>query len=129
MSITNRSARQKGSTFEAVIADGLAWILKDDRIERRTKHGNKDRGDIAGLRSPHGARIVVECKNVSRLNLGGWIEEARIEAGHDDAPIAIVIHKRRGKTKPEDQYVTMTLKDFVRFGWDADPDTVDVVDL
>jgi hypothetical protein len=35
-------------------------LLVDDRIERRTKNGNKDRGDLSGLRHL-GLRVVVEC--------------------------------------------------------------------
>jgi hypothetical protein len=129
MTRSNRSARQAGTRFERVIADCLAWVLKDDRIDRRVKTGSKDKGDIGGLRTPFGARIVVECKDVSRTNLGGWIEEARVEAGNDDAPVSVVVHKRRAHGDPLDQYVTMTLRSFVRLGWDADPDLVEGVDL
>ena len=122
MTRSNKSARQAGTRFERMIADCLAWVLKDDRIDRRVKTGSKDKGDIGGLRSPFNARIVVECKDVSRLNLGGWMEEAVDEAGNDDAPIAVVIHKRRGRGNPLDQYVTMRVRDFVKLGWDADVD-------
>lgn len=120
MTRSNRSARQAGTAFERKVVDALAWILKDDRIDRRVKTGAKDKGDIFGLRSFAGERIVVECKDVSRLNLGGWVEEAVAEAGNDDAPIAVVIHKRRGHGDPLDQYVTMRVRDFVKLGWDAD---------
>jgi hypothetical protein len=122
MTRSNKSARQAGTSFETLIVDTLAWVLKDDRIERRAKKGRNDCGDIAGLRSFRNARIVIECKNVSRLNLGGWMEEAADEAGNDDAPIAVVIHKRRGRGNPLDQYVTMRVRDFVKLGWDADVD-------
>ena len=120
MTRSRTSARQAGTRFETLIADGLAWLLKDDRIERRSRNGAKDRGDIAGLRSPHGERIVIECKDVAKLNLGGWLNEAEVEAGNDDAPIALVIHKRRGKGEALDQYVTMTVRSFVRLGWAAE---------
>ncbi len=129
MTRSNASARQAGTRFERAIADCLAWVLKDDRIDRAPLRGSKDRGDISGLRSAFGARIVIECKDVSRNNLGGWVGEARAEAGNDDAPIAVVIHKRRAHGDPLDQYVTMTVRDFVRLGWDADADTVEEIDL
>lgn len=111
MSRTRKSARNAGGTFERLMADYFAHVLGDDRIDRRVKRGSKDRGDIAGLRI-HGKRIVAECKNVMKMSLGAWAAEAEIERGNDDAIAGIVIHKRHGKGKPEDQWVTMTAKDF-----------------
>lgn len=104
--------KQKGTAFERLIADGLAAALNDDRIDRAPMRGTKDRGDIAGVRSPFG-KVVVECKNVARLDLAGWVTEAEVERGNADAVAAVVVHKRRGKGQPGDQYVTMTLRDFV----------------
>lgn len=106
---------KKGSAFERLIADSLAKHV-DDRIDRRVKTGNKDRGDIGGVRLPLGygaARVVVECKNVSRTNLSGWVDEAEVERGNDDAIAGVVIHKRRGHGDPLDQYVTCTVRDLV----------------
>lgn len=102
---------KKGAEFERLIADHFRDEV-DDRIDRRVKTGSKDRGDLANLRC-RGERVVVEIKRVARLDLSGWVEEARIEAGNDDAVIGVVIHKRRGKGKPGDQYVTMTVDDLV----------------
>jgi hypothetical protein len=104
------AASRKGASFERVIADSLATQLDDDRIDRRVKHGVNDRGDIAGLRV-HGQRVVVECKNQKRLSLAEWVDEAEVERGNDDALIGLVIHKRRGKGDPLDQYVTCTVRD------------------
>lgn len=101
----------KGSAFERLIADYLRDQV-DDRIDRRVKTGAKDKGDIANLRH-RGHRIVVELKSVARLDLAGWLEEARIERNNDDAAIGIVVHKRRGKGRPGDQYCLMTLDDLV----------------
>lgn len=120
MTRTRTSAKQAGTRFERIIVDCLAWVLKDDRIDRRVKTGSKDKGDVFGLRSWAGERIVVECKDVKRLDLGGWVNEAEAEAGNDDAPIAVVAHKRRGHGDPLDQYVTMTVRSFLKLGWDAD---------
>ena len=102
--------RQKGSTFERMIADYLATNV-DDRIDRRVKTGAKDRGDIGGVRI-HGGRLVLECKNTSKMNLAGWAAETEIERGNDDALAGVIVHKRHGKGQPEDQWVTMTLADF-----------------
>lgn len=106
------AAKRKGSTFEKSIADYLAIQLQDDRIERRVTNGNKDRGDIAGIRL-NGHRIVIECKNHNRLNLAGWVDEAQIEAGNDDAILGAVIHKRRGTAQPGEQYATITVDDLI----------------
>lgn len=109
MTRTRRSARQAGARFERAIADWLAAHI-DDRIDRRVKGGNKDRGDIGGLRAM-GGRVVAECKDTSRTSLGTWAAEAEVERGNDDAIAGIVIHKRHGKGDPAEQWVTMTVRD------------------
>ena len=111
MTRTRRSARQAGSRFEREIADYLAEHV-DDRIDRRVKTGAKDKGDIGGLRHM-GQRVVIECKNTSRINLGTWINEAHTAMGNDDAGVAVVIHKRHGKGQPGDQWVTTTVDDLI----------------
>ena len=111
MSRTRASAKAAGTRMETLVADYLAEHI-DDRIERRAKSGSKDRGDVSGLRHM-GQRVVVECKDTSRINLAGWASEAETERGNDDAGVAIVAHKRHGKGRPEDQWITMTLGDFV----------------
>lgn len=105
------SARSAGSTFERQLADHLAAHV-DDRIDRRVKTGAKDRGDIAGLRV-HGQRVVIECKDTAKINLGTWANEAEAERGNDDALAGIVVHKRHGKGQPGDQWVTMTVDNLV----------------
>jgi hypothetical protein len=111
MSRSRASARKAGSTFETLIADYLAEHV-DDRIERRTRNGAKDRGDISGLRHM-GERVVIECKDTARLDLAGWLAEAETERGNDDAVAALVVHKRHGKADPAEQLVTMRLLDLV----------------
>jgi hypothetical protein len=106
------SAKKAGSSFERLVADYLAQALNDDRIDRRVKTGSQDRGDIGGVRTIRGGRVVVECKSVSRDNLPLWIREAEIERDNDGAVLGVVCHKRWGSAKPEDQYVTMTLAAF-----------------
>jgi hypothetical protein len=111
MGRSRASAKKAGSDFERQVADYLAEHV-DDRIDRRVKTGNKDRGDIAGVRHM-GERVVIECKNVATMSLGTWVAEAEVERGNDDAVAGLVAHKRRGKGAPGDQYVTMTLADLV----------------
>lgn len=112
MSRTRASAKAAGARFERQVADYLAAVLDDDRIDRRVKNGSKDRGDIAGLRHM-GGRVVVECKDCATTSLPQWAREAEIERGNDDALAGIIVHKRRGHGDPSDQWVTMTLGELV----------------
>lgn len=112
MSRTRASAKAAGARFERQIADALAAHV-DDRIDRRVKTGAKDRGDIGGVRAVLGGRVVIECKDVARTDLGGWTREAETERGNDDAIAGVVIHKRRGTTDPLEQYVAMTVADLI----------------
>ncbi len=112
---TRASAKAAGTRFESAIAAYLAEHV-DDRIERRSRGGAKDRGDIAGVRlSPalRGGRVVIEAKNCARIDLAGWAREAEIERGNDDAVAGVVVHKRHGVAWPGDQWVTMTLDDLI----------------
>jgi hypothetical protein len=112
MTRSRASAKAAGSRFERLIADGLAEALDDDRIDRRVKHGSKDRGDVGGVRI-HGQRLVIEAKDCARMDLPGWVREARVEAGNDDALAGVVIAKRRGTTDPMEQWVHMTVRELV----------------
>lgn len=111
MSRTRKSARNAGAAFERMIADYLAAHV-DDRIDKRARTGAKDRGDVGGLRHM-GARVVIEAKDCARTDLAGWAREAEVERGNDDAVAGLVVHKRRGKGQPGDQWVTCTLRDLV----------------
>ena len=111
MSRSRKSAKDAGTEFETAVAAYLAQTLDDDRIERRTRNGAKDRGDIGGVRHM-GARVVVECKEYGGLlNPAGWTAEAEVERGNDDAVAGLVVAKRRGTRNPADQWVLMTLGD------------------
>lgn len=98
--------------MERVTADYLAATV-DDRVDRRVKTGAEDKGDIAALRMPDGRRVVIECKDVVKQDIGGWVREMEVERANDKAAAGAVVHKRRGKADPADQYVTMTLRDLV----------------
>lgn len=111
MARNRASAKKAGTAFESLVVGYLAKHY-DDVIERRAKTGGKDRGDVSGFRFA-GRRIVAEVKNVSRLNLSGWINEAEVERGNDDAAVGLVIHKRHGVGDAGDQYVTLTLRDLI----------------
>ena len=103
----------KGNSFAQMVADYLATVTGDERIERRVNRGVKDRGDIAGV-IVRKRRAVIECKNCKRMDLSGWVDEAEVERGNDDAEYGIVIHKRKGKGAKHfgENDVTMTLETF-----------------
>lgn len=111
MARNRASAKKAGTHMETLVVDYLASALDDDRIERRAKNGAKDRGDIGGVRCVSG-RVVIECKNTTKLELGVWAAETEIERGNDDAAVGVIAHKRHGKGQARDQWVTMTLADF-----------------
>jgi hypothetical protein len=107
-----RSAKAAGSRFERICADWLRDNL-DDRIDRRVKTGSADRGDIGGIRTIGNGRVVAECKDTAKISLGTWQREAEIERGNDDAIAAVIFSKRHGVGDPAQQWVHMTLRDFV----------------
>lgn len=112
MARTRTSAKQAGARFERQIADYLRDNL-DDRIDRRVKTGAKDRGDIGGVRTPDGRRVVIECKNTTRPALSQWMKEAHTERDNDGAAVGLVVHKRHGIGSPGQQWITMTVDDLI----------------
>lgn len=126
--MSNRN-QAKGTAFERLIADGLSKAIEpellasgDRTIDRRVKTGNKDRGDVSGVRLPLVGRIVVEAKNEKRFRLAEWLEEAEIEAGNDDAGLGLVIFKRPKYGKALDQYCLLTVRDLVHIATGERPE-------
>lgn len=107
-----KSAKAAGARFERLIADHLDARLYGLHVDRQVKTGSRDSGDIAGVHLA-GRRIAIECKNVTRMDLPKWTREAHTEAGNIGGAAGLVIHKRHGRSKPEDQWVTMTVTDLV----------------
>lgn len=126
MTRNRASAKKAGSAMESLVANFLAFRLADDRIERRTKNGNKDRGDITGIKSTSGDRVVIEVKDYrGELHASTWIREAHTEAANDDAAIGLVVAKRARTSVPGEQWVLMTLEDLaVLLGADSESRSV-----
>lgn len=110
MTRTRQSAKTAGTRFERQIADHLDAHLPG-RVDRQPRTGAKDKGDIAGVTTPDGRPIAVECKNATRTSLANWICEAHTEADNLGAAAGIIIHKRHGRSAPAAQWVTMTVAD------------------
>ena len=110
MTRSRQSAKSAGTRFERQIADHLNARLPG-RIDRQPRAGAKDKGDIAGVTTPDGRPIAIECKNVARTQLANWVHEAHTEADNLGAAAGIIIHKRHGRSAPDAQWVTMTVAD------------------
>jgi hypothetical protein len=109
------SARRAGSSFEQTIATFLNQRLNMNWIERRVKNGRNDRGDIGGVRTVFGSKVVIETKDYGgEIHAATWLREAEVEAGNDDARIAVVIAKRRGISAPGEQYAILTVEHLAR---------------
>jgi hypothetical protein len=106
-------AKQKGTGWESTI---VAYLKSRGIVhaERRTLGGVNDRGDIAGIPG-----VVIEAKNVARMDLAGWIDETSRETVNDAAKVGVVWVKRRGHTSAGKGYVIMTGDTFVDLITDA----------
>jgi hypothetical protein len=94
------------------MADYLAEALDNDYIDKKPRGGSRDTGDVGGVRID-GHRLVIECKNVAKMDLPGWTREAKKEAINDGALAGLVIHKRHGVADPSQQWVTCTVAELV----------------
>lgn len=113
MSRSRASAKAAGARFERVIADCLAEHV-DDRVDRRVKGGAIDKGDVGGVRTHTGKRVVIEVKDHSgKYQVGPWLGEAETERINDNAEVGLVIAKRRGISDPLQQAVFMTVADLI----------------
>lgn len=113
MSRNRASAKAAGARFERSIANSLAHHL-DDRVDRRVKTGAADKGDIGGVRTHLGKKVVLELKDYGgKYCVGPWLDEAEAERINDDAEIGVVVAKRRGVTDPLQQVCFMTVADLI----------------
>jgi hypothetical protein len=114
MTRSRATAKQAGSAFEQLVADGLANALGNPDIDRAPRKGSKDIGDIANVRHANGRRIAIEAKDFGgKLIPTVWVREAAVEAAHYGAICGVVIAKRRGTRKFEDQWILLTGADLI----------------
>lgn len=64
--------------------------------------GVADAGDISGV------PLVISCKNHSALALASWVDDLPRMIQSAGAETGVVWHKRRGRAKPTEWYVTTT---------------------
>ena len=63
----------------------------------------------------------IEVKDVSKVDLSGWLRQAQENAG---ARVGVVWHKKRGTADAAGWYVTMTGADFLRLIGENDDNPV-----
>lgn len=105
-------SKRKGTAGEVAVVEYLRQFFP--RAERRTLHGNKDCGDVAGIDA-----VCIEVKNEARFDLAGWIKELEVEIGHSGADVGAVIAKKRGTTNVGDWYAVLPVRILVDLlvGW------------
>ena len=100
-------SRNKGSRAEVEVCAALGRLGIEAITSRNARAGTQGGHDIICPDLP----VLLEVKNASRDELPRWIDQARDQA--DDTAPGAVLHKRRGKARAEEWFLTMQLDDFV----------------
>ena len=95
--------KRKGSQFERDVVAYLR-LAGFPQAARTLAGASEDRGDISGV-----ASAVLECKFAARIDLAGWLAEARLEAEHAGLGRFAVIAKRRGVADVAESYAVVPL--------------------
>lgn len=98
-------SRNKGRNYERAVYNHLVSQCGERHVEQRNRSGHD--GDDLGL----GNLFSLECKNQAQMNLAGWVDQAVAQRPEDE--IAVVVHKRKGRTDVGEHYVTMRVCDFI----------------
>lgn len=93
-------SKQKGTSFET--AEVRYFNERGLPCERRALHGNTDKGDVSGIPD-----WTLEMKNRRALDIGGAIDEARIEARNARTRWYAAIVKRPRKGDPGEAIAAM----------------------
>lgn len=112
MARNRKSAKKAGTAFENLVATGLRDALGDSTIQRAPRWGSLDKGDVVNVRID-GHHIVIQAKDVARLDLPAWTDAAKVQCANANALAGLVVHKRRGTTDPMRQWVTCTVAELV----------------
>jgi hypothetical protein len=114
--VSGSTSRRKGSRAEVAVVHALRRAGWKADTSRNVLDGRRTGDDVVW-----DGPASIEVKDVTKLDLSGWLRQAQEQAG--DRP-AVVWHKKRGvpNTQAEGWYVTMSGQDFLRLigDWDAD---------
>jgi hypothetical protein len=97
--VDGRGSRNKGAKWERLVALWLSSVWPAAH-RTRTPGYQSDRGDIGG--TPY----VIECKDVGKIDLGGFWRQT-LEAAERCHGTPVLIIKRKGHPDPDDAYVVM----------------------
>lgn len=100
------ASKQKGTAFETSLLPAFRTVFPD--ADRMPLQGASDKGDLRLAKW-----IALEAKNCARLDLAGWVAEVEAERVNLGALVGAVVHKRKGKTDPFEQYATMKVRDLL----------------
>ena len=104
--MSGAASRRKGNRAEVEVVRVLRSAGFEAETSRNARNGTQRGEDIV---SDFPASI--EVKNQARIDLAGWWAQASEQS--NGAP-AIVVHKRVGKARGEEWWVTTTLEDLIR---------------
>jgi hypothetical protein len=94
---------KKGYSAEHAVVRELQPIGNRIYRPRTTSYLAVDTGDV------HGLPLVISVKNQARLELSTWVDELSAMVDRSIFDTGIVVHKRRGKGRAADWYVTTSL--------------------
>ena len=111
--MSGKASRSKGSRAELAVVHALRRAGWRAETTRNAMAGKRLGEDIAW-----DGPASIEVKDVTKLDLSGWLRQAQDNAG---GKAAVVWHKKRGTADAEGWYVTMTGQDFLRLigDWDG----------
>lgn len=103
--LSGSSSRRKGNAAEVEVVHALERAGFRAMSSRAARGGYQSGEDVV-TNFP----LSIEVKNQTRLDLPGWWRQAQDQAG--DKP-AVIVHKRVGKARAEDWWVTMDLRTLI----------------
>lgn len=105
-------AKDKGTAYETAVVRYLRDRLGDEEIDRMPLRGNRDEGDVRGLKL-RGMPVCVEVKNHRQLRLTEWMGQLEAERGNMDAELGMIVAHRAGcgDRRIGESWCVMTLDD------------------
>lgn len=105
-STQGKANRAKGIRHERAVS---SWLALLGIPSTRTSTGRRqDDGDLS-----NDLGLYIECKDVGRLDLAGWLDQARTRAA-EAGSTAVVLVKRRGRSHPAESYAVLAAGDLLR---------------
>lgn len=106
------ASKRKGTRGENLVVE----YLRNNGFplaERRALGGTNDRGDVTGI-----GPLIIEVKNVQKVDLSGWMDEVEVERLNANADFGFAVALRRLKPAPA-AYAIMDLESLVMLLRDA----------